>query len=73
MNPEVALAKTDENALADFTEKNKALIYSIVRRFSGRGTETEDLFQLGCIGFIKAVRDYDENFGTAFQLMPCLR
>ncbi|MBQ7623675.1 MAG: sigma-70 family RNA polymerase sigma factor, partial [Clostridia bacterium] len=67
MNPDLALAKKDENALSEFTEKNKPLIYSIVKRFSGRGAETEDLFQLGCIGFIKAVRDYDASYGTAFS------
>ena len=48
-------------------EKNQGLIWSIVRRFFGRGVEPEDLFQIGAIGLIKAIRGYDESYGTAFS------
>ena len=47
--------------------ENLALIRSIVRRFSGRGVDDEDLYQLGYIGFIKAVRGFDFTYGTQFS------
>ena len=43
-------------------EKNQGLIWSIVKRFTGRGYETEDLYQIGCIGFIKSIRNFDVQF-----------
>ena len=48
-------------------EENSGLIWSVARRFFGRGTDPEDLFQLGCVGFLKAVEGYDESFGTQFS------
>ena len=48
-------------------QENMGLIWSVVRRFTGRGTEPEDLFQLGCLGFIKAVDGFDPQFGTQFS------
>ena len=38
------------------------LIWSIVKRFTGRGYEVEDLYQIGCMGFIKAIKRFDTNF-----------
>lgn len=38
------------------------LIWSIVRRFSNRGYELDDLYQIGCMGFIKSIKRFDENF-----------
>ena len=43
------------------------LIWSIVKRFTGRGVDPEDLFQLGAIGLIKAIEGYDEGYGTQFS------
>ena len=43
------------------------MIWSVARRFIGRGTESEDLYQLGCLGFLKAVEGFDLNFGTQFS------
>lgn len=43
-------------------ENNKGLIWNIVKRFSGRGYETEDLYQIGCMGFIKAMKRFDTSF-----------
>lgn len=43
-------------------ENNKGLIWNIVKRFTGRGYETEDLYQIGCMGFIKAMRRFDTSF-----------
>ena len=48
-------------------EKNAGLIWSLVKRFTGRGVDTDDLYQLGCMGFIKAVKRFDTNYGTQFS------
>ena len=47
--------------------ENSGLIWSIAKRFIGRGTEIDDLYQLGCLGFIKAVDGFDLSFGTQFS------
>ena len=47
--------------------ENTGLIWSVVRRFMGRGTDVDDLYQLGCLGFLKAVDGFDVNFGTQFS------
>ena len=47
--------------------ENAALVWSVVRRFTGRGVETDDLYQLGCLGFLKAVQGFDTGFGTQFS------
>lgn len=47
--------------------ENIGLIWSVVRRYNGRGVETEDLYQLGCIGFLKAVKGFDFAYGTQFS------
>jgi len=57
----------DEAAFAQLIEENNGLIWSIARRYFGRGVDPDDLFQLGCVGFIKAVRGYDGTFGTQFS------
>lgn len=43
-------------------ENNKGLIWNIVKRFSGRGYEIEDIYQIGCMGFIKAIKRFDTSF-----------
>lgn len=48
-------------------QENSGLIWSVARRFLGRGTEADDLYQLGCLGFIKAVEGFDLEFGTQFS------
>ncbi len=47
--------------------QHKGLIWSIVRRYRGRGVEDEDLYQLASIGLIKAARGYDSAYGTQFS------
>ena len=47
--------------------ENNGLIWSVTKRFLGRGTEMEDLYQLGCLGFLKAVEGFDPSFGTQFS------
>ena len=54
--------KGDSCELEKLINNNNGLIWSIVKRFQGRGYETEDLYQIACIGFIKAVKRFDINF-----------
>ena len=53
-----------EEALTNLVEKNSGLVWSIVKRFSGRGHSTEDLYQIGCIGLIKAIQRFDANYNV---------
>ena len=48
-------------------EENSGLIWAVVRRFLGRGVETDDLYQLGCLGFLKAIDGFDLKYGTQFS------
>lgn len=52
----------DKDKLAQLIEENKGLIWSIVKRFLGRGYEAEDLYQIACIGFIEAIQRFDFNY-----------
>ena len=57
----------DNEACTRLIEENGGLIWSVVRRYYGRGAEPEDLYQLGCLGFLKAVRGFDPAFGCQFS------
>ncbi len=57
----------DRDATEQLVEENSGLVWSVVRRFLGRGTEPEDLYQLGCLGFLKAVEGFDLEYGTQFS------
>ena len=57
----------DNDACERMLEENAGLIWSIVRRYYGRGVDPEDLYQLGCLGFLKAVRGFDPAFGCQFS------
>ena len=57
----------DNDACERMMEENAGLIWSVVRRYYGRGTDPEDLYQLGCLGFLKAVRGFDPTFGCQFS------
>lgn len=57
----------DKNASELLIEENTGLIWSIAKRFVGRGTEIDDLYQLGCLGFLKAVEGFDLGYGTQFS------
>lgn len=64
----LAAAKAgDREAAGRLIEENSGLIWSVARRFFGRGTDAEDLFQLGCVGFLKAIDGFDPEFGTKFS------
>ncbi|MCD7928140.1 MAG: sigma-70 family RNA polymerase sigma factor [Oscillospiraceae bacterium] len=62
-----AAQQGDNEACTRILEENAGLIWSVVRRYYGRGVEPEDLYQLGCLGFIKAVRGFDSAYGTQFS------
>ncbi|MBP3597375.1 MAG: sigma-70 family RNA polymerase sigma factor [Clostridia bacterium] len=52
----------DKEVFEKILKENNGLIWSLVKRFIGKGYEIEDLYQIGCIGFIKAVKRFDINF-----------
>ena len=57
----------DKQAREQLIIENSGLIWSIIQRFKGRGVETEDLFQIGCIGLIKAVDNFDDTLNVKFS------
>lgn len=57
----------DKQAAESLILENSGLIWSIARRYMGRGVETDDLYQLGCLGFLKAIDGFDLEFGTQFS------
>ena len=61
------LQKGDKEARKVLVEKNLGLVHHIVKRFLGRGVETEDLFQIGTIGLMKAIDKFDLSFGVKFS------
>ena len=56
-----------QSAKEALIEENSGLVWSVARRFMGRGTEPDDLYQLGCLGFLKAVDGFDLEYGTQFS------
>ena len=62
-----AARQGDRDACEEMIRENAGLIWSIVRRYYGRGAEPEDLYQLGCMGFLKALRGFDQDYGTQFS------
>lgn len=57
----------DKEARDILFEENIGLVYSVARRFAGRGAEMEDLFQIGSIGLLKAVDNFDTSFQVKFS------
>ena len=53
----------DQEARCQLIEGNLRLVLSVIQRFSNRGENADDLFQVGCIGLIKAIRTFDEKKG----------
>ena len=52
----------DKDEMAILVEKNQGLIWNIAKRFFGRGYDKEDIYQIGCLGFIKAIRRFDSSY-----------
>ena len=65
---DIKLAQSGDRKKAEkIVEENAGLIWSVVRRFLGRGVDADDLYQLGCMGLLKAIDGFDEGFGTRFS------
>ena len=62
-----AAQEGDREACEQAVVENNGLIWSVVRRYYGRGVDPEDLYQLGCLGFLKAVQGFDFSYGTCFS------
>ncbi len=58
----IAAQKGNEEAMEKILKDNNGLTWSIVKRFTGRGYEVDDLYQIGCMGFIKAIKRFDTSF-----------
>ena len=64
----IARARNGDRAASEaLVTENAGLIWSVAKRFLGRGAEAEDLYQLGCLGFLKAVEGFDPEYGTQFS------
>lgn len=59
--------KGDKEAREALFEKNAGLIHHVIKRYIGRGCESEDLFQLGAIGLVKAIEKFDTEYGVCFS------
>lgn len=57
----------DKDACEQLVEENTGLIWSIVKRYTRKTVDNDDLYQLGCLGFLKAVQGFDTSFGTQFS------
>ena len=57
----------NENAKNALIENNSPLVKSIVRRYKNKGVEYDDLYQLGCVGFVKAINNFDECYNVKFS------
>lgn len=57
----------DEQAKSIFVEQNAPLIYSIIKRFSKHRVSADDLFQIGCIGLMKALNNFDQKYQVKFS------
>ena len=60
----LAAQEKSEEAMSKIVEANTGLIWSVVKRFSGRGYGQEDLYQIGCIGLIKAIQRFDITYNV---------
>lgn len=57
----------DAQAREQLIVENSGLVWSVAKRFFGRGIDADDLYQLGCLGFLKAIDGFDLAFGTQFS------
>ncbi|WP_251615405.1 SigB/SigF/SigG family RNA polymerase sigma factor [Pumilibacter muris] len=57
----------NNEAKTELIEQNSPLIKSVIRRYRNKGVDYEDLYQLGCIGFLKAIRNFSDAFGVKFS------
>ncbi len=57
----------DRDASEQLVVRNTGLVWAVAKRFFGRGVDPDDLYQLGCVGFLKAVQGFDTAYGTQFS------
>lgn len=57
----------DKEAEEKLVNSNIGLVWSVARKFNNRGYELEDIFQIGCIGILKAIKNFDESFNVKFS------
>ncbi len=63
----VRIKQGDEKAREEFINGNLRLVLSVIQRFGGRGENSDDLFQVGCIGLIKAIDNFDTSLNVQFS------
>lgn len=63
----IRIQQGDENARTEFIKGNLRLVLSVIQRFYGRGENADDLFQIGCIGLIKSIDNFDLSLGVQFS------
>ena len=63
----IKIKQGDEDARQKFINGNLRLVLSVIQRFYGRGEKADDLFQVGCIGLIKAIDNFDINQDVQFS------
>lgn len=57
----------DREAMNELVERNMALVRSIVKKYLNRGTEYDDLYQIGSMGLVKAIKNFDSSYGVRFS------
>lgn len=62
-----SIKQGDEGAREEFLTGNLRLVLSVIQRFSGRGEQPDDLFQVGCVGLIKALDNFDTSHNVRFS------
>ena len=63
----VKIKNGDNEAREKFIQGNLRLVLSVVQRFGGRGENPDDLFQIGCVGLIKAIDNFDPSLNVQFS------
>ena len=63
----IKIKNGDKDAREKFIQGNLRLVLSVVQRFNGRGENPDDLFQIGCVGLIKAIDNFDPNLNVQFS------
>lgn len=63
----IKIKNGDEEAREKFIQGNLRLVLSVIQRFNGRGESPDDLFQVGCVGLIKAIDNFDTSQEVQFS------
>lgn len=63
----IRIKNGDKEAREEFIQGNLRLVLSVIQRFSSRGENADDLFQIGCVGLIKAIDNFDINQEVQFS------